>query len=242
MDYFDDILKFSIQHDYFSNKKCPVINVCPDPATQRLLINYRWLFKKTDKNEWTLIGDASHALSGLSGTATMEITLDATVNDPQFLYYTHTLLPDLHTGSDLQYKESNSHRTFQIKLSFTVSKPDKAPNSPTEVCIQYKPLLRYWEYILLSRTQEENIRELYLSDMEGLFTFAPAEPIEWNGQAGYRIRTTTPVELKEHYLSEIQLFENKKLGKKLLRKNISPPTPGRFIIFQQDTIQELIYF
>lgn len=243
MNYFYSILKLSIQHDYFNSMKCPVVSVSPTLASQRILTNYQWIFKKTDINEWMLVGDSSHALSGLSDSATVTIELDATVADPKFLYYTPALLPDRHTGGDIQYEESGSYRTFRIKLSFTVRKPDEKSNSPTDVCIYYKSLSRYWEYILLPRTlQQQYTKDLYLSDMEGVLAFAPATPVEWNGHAGYSIRTIAPIELKEHYPAKIHFFENKRPGKKMLKKNISPPTPGRFISSQNDTIQEIIYF
>lgn len=57
MNYYYSILKFSIRHDYFSHMKCPVISLCPTLDTERILANYQWILKKTDKNEWTLVGE-----------------------------------------------------------------------------------------------------------------------------------------------------------------------------------------
>lgn len=244
MMYFNTILRLSILHEYFNDKKCHAIQLYADKQTLHTLNNNQWVLKQTDRNEWMLIGDISNSLTNLIPTRPDIIRLKATVTDSLFLYYTNSLLPDSLSDTAIQCHAEEGHfRSFEIRFPITKEILEKARESHfAEQVIQYTAPRRYWEYLLISRTNTEESKDIYLLDTEGVIPFGATERIDWNGRRAYSIRSLEPVTLKERYPIHIQLFERKKLGKKLLSKNIQPPTPGQFIPEKKNTIQQVIYF
>lgn len=244
MTYFNIIFKLCILHDYFIDMICPGIQICPDKESLRILNNNQWVFKQTNKNEWVLVGDISRSLTNFLSSSHDIIHLKATISDSRFLYYTDSLLPKSSSDTEIQcHADENSYRSFEITFPITKEMLEEAlANHPAEQNLQYASFHRYWEYLLISRTVTDEFKDIYLFDAEGTIAFGATELINWNERKTYCIQSLKPIRLKEHYSTNIQLFEKRVLGKKLLIKNIQPPIPGQFISEKKDTIQQLIYF
>lgn len=247
MDPFEILFRMSIHHSYYPERKCPVIQLQPDLATKRLFHNYQYIFKQLDRHEWAIVGKKEEDRTPVNAPP---VCFQLTVTDPHFLYYTSSFLPEIDSASGLHFDvRSHSYAQQEIECKDLISQIQEADSLPLTCSLLYTASQRYWEFLLISRTGKAENRSIFLSDTENNIPFGPSERIEWNGTPVYRIRTLHPVDLHALYSTTIQLYEHKTFGsqsretvKKLLCKNVTPPSPAQLTGETKDTIQQIFYF
>lgn len=248
MNQYDTLYTFRILHPYFDDETCSVIRLQPERETLRTFANYRCLFKQTAVNEWHIIGeipatahDWPHCQQSLHFTAT--------IHDPDFLWYTSSLLPYGIQGENIRCQPGkDSLKTFQIQLH-----PDAVPlpalECPRCYSLSYRETQPYWEYLLIPRHKTEEELSLLLTEAAGKIVFDDPVATTWNGARAYLTRSVAPVPLRARYPFQLQLYEKKRFGpgggdrmRRMLCKQVALPTPGRFIPRASDTIQHILYF
>lgn len=248
MNQYDTLYKLRILHPYFDDGKCPVIHIRPEKETLCLIANYRYIFKQTAANEWHIIGETPVAAGDWLHN-NHAIYLTATINDPDFLWYSNSLLP-----SDIQGENicclpgKDSLKTFEIRLD-AETLPPSTPDHARIYTLSYHERSLYWEYILIPRNRPDEELTLFLTEATGKITFDEPVPTQWNNTRAYQTRSTSPVPLRARYPFQLQLYEKKRFGsggsdlmRRMLCKRVAPPTPGQFLPRTPETIQHILYF
>jgi hypothetical protein len=97
---------------------------------------------------------------------------------------------------------------------------------PYHINIQFYPLKVRWEFIMLPRNNKKN-QKLILRESEKLLNLSPLEEFEMlPGQNAYKGFTTEDLYLKENYSYQIQLWEKRNQGKKIILDHIPIPITG----------------
>lgn len=250
MNSFEILFKLIVSHSFYPERSCPAIRIQPDAATERLLYNYAYLFTQLAPNEWGILGEKENgpSVSTLSDPGALRFRL--TITDASFLYYTEPALPTVRSETPVRCNRSPaSYSQQEIICDQLIPRLGKEKDGPMSCSLIYTAARRYWEYLVIPRTGKIENRSIFLSDTENIFRFGLPAPVEWNGTQVYRIRTEHPVDLHSSYPTLIQLYEKKSFGtqsretvKKLLCKNVSPPSPSQLTDGMKDTIQQILYF
>lgn len=237
-----------ILHPYFDEGKCSVVRLRPERETLRIFANYRCLLKQTAANEWHIVGempaqteDWPHSRQGLEFTAL--------IDDPDFLWYTSSLLPSGIQGDNIRCQpRKDSLKTFQLCI-YPDETPVSAAGYPRTYVLSYEETNPYWEYLLIPRNRPGEELTLSLTDTAEKITFDDPVPTTWNGTRAYLTRSTAPIPLRARYPFHLQLYEKKRFGpggndvmRRILCKRVAPPTPGQFIPRTPDTVQHILYF
>lgn len=247
MNSFEILFKLTVSHSFYPEGNYPEIRIQPDANTARLLHNQGYLFIRLSANGWGILGErgSGHTIH----TQPPVLCFQLTITDANFLYYTAPALPAVTSETAIRCNCSpTSYSQQEIICDELISDLGKT-DAPIVCSLAYTAARRYWEYLLIPRAGTIENRLIYLSDTENIFRFGAPEPVEWNGTQVYRIRTEHPVDLHSTYPTTIQLYEKKSFGaqsretvKKLLCKNVAPPSPAQLTDGMKDTIQHLLYF
>lgn len=256
MNQYDTLYKFCIFHPYFEYGKCPVLHVQPEKGTLRILANHQCIFKQIAPNEWHILGEKPGASDDWPHTR-YALHFTATIHDPDFFWYTPSPVPtDIQGENICCHPGKDSLKTFDIQLNPPQTPPATTPETFPEPALhartyilKYPETSRFWEYLLIPRTRQDEKLSLLLSDATGQIGFTDPIPTHWNELQAYRTRSTAAIPLRARYPYQLQLYEKKNIApggadsiRRLLHKQVSPPPPGRFIGGTTDTIQYILYF
>ena len=250
MNSFEILFKLIVNHSFYSEGSCPILRIQPDAATERLLHNYTYCFIRLTPNEWAILGEKGNSTPAGPLRDLPALRFQLSFTDAGFLYYTIPAEPAVTSETPIRcHSSQTSHSRQEIVCDHLLTDLEKATDAPLVCTLTYTAARRYWEYLLIPRTGTLENRSIFLSDTENIFRFGAAEPVQWNGTQIYRIRTEHPVDLHSSYPPTIQLYEKKSFGtqsretvKKLLCKNVSPPSPAQLADGRKDTIQHILYF
>lgn len=250
MNSFEILFKLMVSHSFYPGGNCPAIQIRPDAATGHVLHKYAYLFIQLATNEWGILGEKENGPPIPMSADLPALRFRLTITDVSFLYYTAPALPTVTSETPVRCDYSQtSHSRQEIICDQLIASLGKTADAPILCSLAYTAARRYWEYLLIPRTGKIENRSIFLSDTENIFRFGPPAPVEWNGTQIYRIRTEHPVDLHSSYPTTIQLYEKKSFGtqsretvKKLLCKNVSPPSPTQLTDGMKDTIQQILYF
>jgi hypothetical protein len=94
--------------------------------------------------------------------------------------------------------------------------------------VQYNSLKVIWEFILIPRNSTNN-KTLVLKEVEERLELSQLDEIEVTpGQLAYKGYTTELIPLKENYNYQIQLWELRDSGKKMILEDMPLPKAGEF--------------
>ncbi len=134
----------------------------------------------------------------------------------------------------IENKKSSNHGVAMINISFSREiietrwlHPDK---EAYRISIQFYPLKVKWEFVMLPKNNKKN-QKLLLKESEKRLNITPLEEFEMlPGQYAYRGSTSEDIYLRENNTYQIQLWEQKSQGKKMILDHIPVPTTSEYKI------------
>lgn len=213
MDEYSILIKWRVFHDYFLSRKCRGIELLPTCETLRLMRRRAVVWKRTDINEWVLLGNR-----GTQWDEEDEMVMAVEIRDKQLWYYTEN--PEY------------------LKETRTALKETRVGQ---EVDLNYGVKRMRWEYLLVAR-EKCGQRRLELAEASGRLNFEEMHAIEFMGKTVFRTTSREQVDFCEAYDYQLRLIEWKTLGKRILNKNIGFPEPGRFITSCDDCVRQVVYY
>lgn len=167
--------------------------------------------------------------------------------DPNFLYYTRSLLPDEQNDPDIQIIDN---RINMMNVIIHVTKELFKAGCPIEKNIHYQTKEAYWDFILIPRNPDYIPTEIFMEDNgpENI-SFKNPEQIRFMNKDIFRISTEYPIKIKEESYyqrrSDITIYEKREYAKRMLLRHVPVPSLGRFLIKElqstENSIIQILY-
>lgn len=204
------IAEITVHHDYFTNGSCPDIELHPDEKTKWICYRLQLVFKQINENCWVVLAPDNTDCS-VPWEETLEFLVKITNTD--FWLYT-----------DLQ-KGNNGLHPGNIKVTLSQkSVADALKGNFLKESLSFDALKVYWKYIFVANAGNGLPGKMrFLDQSSQPLQFKQTGVTEVGGKTGVVFTSTKPITLKDTYAYRFELYEDKPLGEKLLRKQIEYP-------------------
>jgi hypothetical protein len=207
-------------------------------------------FIHTEANRYSIVGDKEELLDHLSTTPEgLNFEFRAHLADPNFLYYTRSLLPDEQNDPDIQIRIIDNRLNLMSVIIHVTKELFKA-GCPIEKNIHYQTKEAYWDFILIPRNPDYIPTEIFMEDNgpENI-SFKNPEQIRFMNKDIFRISTEYPIKIKEESYyqrrSDITIYEKREYAKRMLLRHVPVPSLGRFLIKElqstENSIIQILY-
>ena len=220
----EPLINVAFTHEYNDKSNSSrLFNIESKIKSRAVLGGSLFPFIHTEANRYSIVGDKEELLDHLSTTPEgLNFEFRVHLTDPNFLYYTRSLLPDEQNDPDIQ-----------IRIIIHVTKELFKAGCPIEKNIHYQTKEAYWDFILIPRNPDYIPTEIFMEDngSEGI-CFKNPEQIRFMNKDAIRISTVNPIKIKEwaYYQREsnITIYEKREYANRVLLQHVPIPEPGRF--------------
>lgn len=262
MENYRILYSIIIEHDYFNDKPCNVLQCRLSPQSEQLALQRGLLFKQMAPNEWAVLVDS---IGTGHDTASDVLELNLQITDPNFPLYTDWNGLQLSVAHELELPGAQEkldaasviHRSCEmqdiakpfctIRLKLTQELLDAAmANKPKKTQLHFSAPKMQWEIIFLPRSENSfsQTNKLLLEDAKGKIKFTPIDEIEVLGRRVRRTLSTKRIPMRKVYNFHLQLMaQNGGNGyKRLLPIQVTPPEPGRFKSSEEGVLRQICHY
>lgn len=230
----EPLINVAFTHEYNDKSNSSrLFNIESKIKSRAVLGGSLFPFIPTEANRYSIVGDKEMLLDHLSTTPEgLNFEFRVHLTDPNFLYYTRSLLPDEQNDPDIQIRIIDN-RLNLMSVTIHVTKELFKAGCPIEKNIHYQTKEAYWDFILIPRNPDYIPTEIFMEDngSEGI-CFKNPEQIRFMNKDAIRISTVNPIKIKEwaYYQREsnITIYEKREYANRVLLQHVPIPEPGRF--------------
>ena len=230
----EPLINVAFTHEYNDKSNSSrLFNIESKIKSRAVLGGSLFPFIHTEANRYSIVGDKEELLDHLSTTPEgLNFEFRVHLADPNFLYYTRSLLPDEQNDPDIQIRIIDN-RLNLMNVIIHVTKELFKAGCPIEKNIHYQTKEAYWDFILIPRNPDYIPTEIFMEDngSEGI-CFKNPEQIRFMNKDAIRISTVNPIKIKEwaYYQREsnITIYEKREYANRVLLQYVPIPEPGRF--------------
>lgn len=230
----EPLINVAFTHEYNDKSNSSrLFNIESKIKSRAVLGGSLFPFIHTEANRYSIVGDKEELLDHLSTTPEgLNFEFRVHLTDPNFLYYTRSLLPDEQNDPDIQIRIIDNRLNLMSVIIHVTKELFKA-RCPIEKNILYQTKEAYWDFILIPRNPDYIPTEIFMEDngSEGI-CFKNPEQIRFMNKDAIRISTVNPIMIKEwaYYQREsnITIYEKREYANRVLLQHVPIPEPGRF--------------
>jgi hypothetical protein len=230
----EPLINVAFTHEYNDKSNSSrLFNIESKIKSRAVLGGSLFPFIHTEANRYSIVGDKEELLDHLSTTPEgLNFEFRVHLTDPNFLYYTRSLLPDEQNDPDIQIRIIDNRLNLMSVIIHVTKELFKA-RCPIEKNIHYQTKEAYWDFILIPRNPDYIPTEIFMEDngSEGI-CFKNPEQIRFMNKDAIRISTVNPIKIKEwaYYQREsnITIYEKREYANRVLLQHVPIPEPGRF--------------
>ena len=230
----EPLINVAFTHEYNDKSNSSrLFNIESKIKSRAVLGGSLFPFIHTEANRYSIVGDKEELLDHLSTTPEgLNFEFRVHLTDPNFLYYTRSLLPDEQNDPDIQIRIIDNRLNLMSVIIHVTKELFKA-GCPIEKNIHYQTKEAYWDFILIPRNPDYIPTEIFIDDnvSEGI-CFKNPEQIRFMNKDAIRISTVNPIKIKEwaYYQREsnITIYEKREYANRVLLQHVPIPEPGRF--------------
>ena len=247
----EPLINVAFTHEYNDKSNSSrLFNIESKIKSRAVLGGSLFPFIHTEANRYSIVGDKEELLDHLSTTPEgLNFEFRAHLADPNFLYYTRSLLPDEQNDPDIQIRIIDN-RLNLMNVIIHVTKELFKAGCPIEKNIHYQTKEAYWDFILIPRNPDYIPTEIFMEDNgpENI-SFKNPEQIRFMNKDIFRISTEYPIKIKEESYyqrrSDITIYEKREYAKRMLLRHVPVPSLGRFLIKElqstENSIIQILY-
>ena len=245
----EPLINVAFTHEYNDKSNSSrLFNIESKIKSRAVLGGSLFPFIPTEANRYSIVGDKEMLLDHLSTTPEgLNFEFRVHLADPNFLYYTRSLLPDEQNDPDIQIIDN---RINMMNVIIHVTKELFKAGCPIEKNIHYQTKEAYWDFILIPRNPDYIPTEIFMKDNgpENI-SFKNPEQIRFMDKDVFRISTEYPIKIKEESYyqrrSDITIYEKREYAKRMLLRHVPVPSLGRFLIKElqstENSIIQILY-
>ena len=247
----EPLINVAFTHEYNDKSNSSrLFNIESKIKSRAVLGGSLFPFIHTEANRYSIVGDKEELLDHLSTTPEgLNFEFRVHLADPNFLYYTRSLLPDEQNDPDIQIRIIDN-RLNLMNVIIHVTKELFKAGCPIEKNIHYQTKEAYWDFILIPRNPDYIPTEIFMEDNgpENI-SFKNPEQIRFMNKDIFRISTEYPIKIKEESYyqrrSDITIYEKREYAKRMLLRHVPVPSLGRFLIKElqstENSIIQILY-
>lgn len=151
----EPLINVALTHEYNDKSNSSrLFNIESKIKSRAVLGGSLFPFIHTEANRYSIVGDKEELLDHLSTTPEgLNFEFRVHLTDPNFLYYTRSLLPDEQNDPDIQIRIIDNRLNLMSVIIHVTKELFKA-GCPIEKNIHYQTKEAYWDFILIPRNPD----------------------------------------------------------------------------------------